>query len=261
MTTTYSFSRISSLNQCGAKHAWHYYDKWRPDEEGIEAFVGKLVHECVEAHHKGEVQDPDMWEMFRDLWAKRYDAKRIVAVREEHTAQDRYQYGLKCIGNYLATAVLTPTMKLIGIEEKIVQPILASKIVGIIDRWVETPGGLEIHDFKSGKKPKRKWFEENHQLPLYAELARRHRGLPEDVEIPVVRYYLGFGKTETIKTDQARRNEAWSWAERGVTKDLEFEPRFKETRDAETDMSPLCGWCVYKTRGCPAWNTVKDSPL
>ena len=96
--TNYSYSRLRTLAQCEAKYAFQYYDKWYVDEEGIEAFVGKCVHEVVEADHKGEIGGAEPWTLFRDLWAERYDKKRIVDVKDLG-ANHWYQYGLNCVNN------------------------------------------------------------------------------------------------------------------------------------------------------------------
>src|SRR3954470_12037848 len=44
----YSNSRIETFEQCPRKYKLRYVDNIRTDREGVEAFVGKRVHETLE---------------------------------------------------------------------------------------------------------------------------------------------------------------------------------------------------------------------
>ena len=44
----FSNSRIETFEQCPRKYKFRYVDSIKTDTEGIEAFVGKRVHETLE---------------------------------------------------------------------------------------------------------------------------------------------------------------------------------------------------------------------
>ncbi len=46
--TVFSYTRLSAFDQCQHKYVQRYCRKFVPKYEGIEAFVGKRVHEVVE---------------------------------------------------------------------------------------------------------------------------------------------------------------------------------------------------------------------
>ena len=48
MSTVYSHSRLSSFEQCKQKFQFRYLLEIPEESEGVEAFVGKRVHEILE---------------------------------------------------------------------------------------------------------------------------------------------------------------------------------------------------------------------
>ena len=47
----FSHSAISTFEQCHRKYAFQYVERIRVETEGIEAFLGKRVHESLEKLH------------------------------------------------------------------------------------------------------------------------------------------------------------------------------------------------------------------
>ena len=51
-SSKYSYSKINLFNSCSLKYKFLYIDKNYKKEEGIEAFLGKLIHETLEWIYK-----------------------------------------------------------------------------------------------------------------------------------------------------------------------------------------------------------------
>ena len=47
----FSHSTISTFEQCPRKYAFQYVERIRVETEGVEAFLGKRVHESLEKLH------------------------------------------------------------------------------------------------------------------------------------------------------------------------------------------------------------------
>ena len=250
----YSYSRLSAVLKCEAQYAWRYIDKYYPKVQGIEAFVGTICHEVIEADHKQRLQGTEPWDLFSKLWDQKSAGQQLNDVRNRGQ-QYWKDYGLNCINHYLQMG--RPLDEVMGIEMRFEQPIgvQGDTLMGFADRVVMShpPTGIVIEDFKTGKKPDKKYFLNDHQLPIYAELARRHYGFPEETNIEVARLYLATGTRASYMTDQGRRNEAWTWAQQGITKDKTLRVQFAIDRDVEFDDGPLCGWCSYKPI-CPMFS-------
>lgn len=247
----YSYSRLSAVNQCGLKYAWRYFDSWFPARAGIEAFVGSVVHKVVEADHEKPLNGTEPWDMFSRIWEKDSAGKDLIDVRQRGVEYWK-DYGSKCVSNYIQMG--RPEYDVLGIEMRFTKPIGShgDTLLGIADRvlMVDPPNGIRIEDMKTGKKPANKYFLSDHQLPLYAELARLTYGFPESTEIYVERLYLATGTKSGYATDQKRRDAAWTWALQGIEKDRDLRAQFDVDRSVEPDDGPLCGWCDYKPH-CP----------
>ena len=267
-TPVFSFSRLKTLDQCEFQYARRYGDRSYSARESIEAFVGKTVHSIIEADH-GPLQKTDL-DLISAV-AERFD--------REHSSENHYDvkakglshwrsHALTCFQNYLRIGRVREGWRLHAIEKKLAMPLSLTpmcSIMGILDRAIarEPQAGdlyapYEIHDFKTGRKQPERYFLEDHQLPLYSALLVHALNLPEDSVMRCSRIYLGEGQIASIMVDRARREEALAWARDRARRALEFERRYAETRMAETTVTPLCGWCVYRA-GCPAHQAAPSS--
>ena len=67
----YSFSKINTFQTCPQKYKINYIDKVRIPDEGIEAFMGKRVHEVLEwLYNKDNQEKPHIT---FDLLCQNYD--------------------------------------------------------------------------------------------------------------------------------------------------------------------------------------------
>ncbi len=262
--TTYSHTRLSSFEKCRHSYASRYVLKDYPFKRtSIEALVGKLVHSVIEDLHRGFVQLSKIaaWTKFGELWDEKYHPDLAADVRG-HGAQWWQDHGLRCLSNYLKSGQPPADCDVLAIENKYKAQLTlepATEIVGIVDRLIVGPDGYEIHDFKTGKKPARKWFERDHQLPLYAQLIETPFMIEPEESITVKRLYLATGEIEPYVVTRERRLEAWNWAQTTARKAHAFEEAFRAgDAEAAPNVSRLCDWCALKSAGCPAHTKVED---
>ncbi len=260
----YSHTRLSAYEKCRHSYASKYIFKDYPfKKNSIEALVGKIVHSVIEDLHKGFIQPLKIaaWTKFGELWGEKYRPELISDARNLGS-QWWQDHGLRCLSNYLKSGQPPSDCDVIAIERKYKAQLTMeppTEIVGIVDRLILGPEGYEIHDFKTGKKPDRRWFEKDNQLPLYAQLIETPFLIDPESPIVTKRLYLATGEIETYMVSRERRLEAWNWAQTTARKAHAFEQAFLAGEaEATPNVSRLCDWCALKNAGCPAHNQPKD---
>ena len=257
--TVFSYTRLSTFDKCQHQYAEHYLRHRKPlNHTTIEAFVGERVHAVIEALQIGSQTSnlPDIWKAYLKAWTQEYHAG-IVDVRQY--GHDYWRdYGQKCLTNYLDMGAVPEGWELVGAEYKLGLPLLEQPMVsfiGILDRLIRKDGEYVIQDFKTGKKPKRKYFDADHQLPAYSHLVVRNFGLDPEVKMRCERIYLAHAEVEELIVDESRRQEAWHWAQYTAMEAVLLEEEMRtQNRVPEAKKQPLCEWCAYrKGERCPIW--------
>jgi hypothetical protein len=259
-TEEFSFSKLKTFDQCKFQYAQRYIIREWPGGGGIEAFVGSRVHQVAEAIQKGEcpAKLAQAWQMFDAVWEAKYAPERYFDVRRRGEAW-WHDHGRRCLRHFLSTGLVEPGWEVLGLEYNMRLGLLddpPAKLRGILDRLVRCidTGQYEVHDFKTGRKPERRWFERDHQLPLYAQLVRGAYGLPPEIAITCKRYYLATGDVESYIVTGARSMEAWNWAMATAQMARDFVAEYAESHQARPEESPLCDWCSLKRTICPVFN-------
>jgi putative RecB family exonuclease len=248
----YSHSRISSFEDCPRKYAFRYIEKVPSDWEGIEAFVGKRVHEILERlyHHlRVHGRPPSLAQMltrFRLDWHAQWHPQ-VRIVRAENDMDHYVRHGEQCIGAYYRSQYPFDDGETVAIEENIqvsLDPAGVYRMRGIIDRVVRTrTGSYEVHDYKTGGYlPPLKRLATDRQLAIYQiGLQQTH---PDAQEVELVWHYLAFNKTLRVRRtedDLALLRQATMARIDEIEAASEFPPR----------PGPLCRWCEY-AEVCPA---------
>jgi putative RecB family exonuclease len=248
----FSHSSLSSFETCPKKYQLRYLLKVPVESEGIEAFVGKRVHEVMERLYafasRGLV--PSLARViarFRANWEEQYDAERLRIVREEMTPGDYRQAGERCLEN--AYRRLYPfDDETLGLEREIqfpLDPQGAYAFRGVIDRLVRArDGALEIHDYKTGRRvPPQVELDRDRQLALYEIGARAALG--EEGEVRLVWHYL-YPNVVRVSQRTPEQLAALRAETRGVI------DRIRAETEWEPREGPLCRWCEYRSV-CPAF--------
>jgi len=253
----YSNSRIETFEQCPRKYKFRYLEKIRTETEGIEAFVGKRVHETLEKLYRDLKMAKlatveDLLRFYESAWEKNWHGK-VTIVRAGITPGHYFSLGKQCLMDYYKRFHPFDQGKTLGLEERIEMKLKDGErtysVQGYIDRltWVPESETYEIHDYKTGGTvPTQEEADQDRQLALY-QLGIMQRW-PDAKHVKLIWHYLAADKDLV-----SSRTEAGLGAiEReviGAIHQIEEETRLGRW-DVRT--SRLCEWCEYKPI-CPAW--------
>jgi putative RecB family exonuclease len=257
--TQYSHSRLSSFENCPRQFAYRYVEKLPVEREGVEAFVGKRVHEILERlnHHVARYGRPpslrQVLERFRGDWKAAWH-ERIEVVRGDPSPGSWEERGARCLENYYRAHYPFSDGTSAGIEERLqfwLDDGGRYKLVGIVDRIVSHGAGrYEIHDYKTGARlPSQEQIDRERQLALYQIGLEQTYADVQEVEL--VWHYLVHGRTlrsrRTPEQLAALRREAIGLID-AIEAEREFAPR----------PGPLCRWCDFRAI-CPEGKPRSDA--
>ena len=252
MSQTYSHSRLATFEDCPKRFEYRYVLKIPTDTEGIEAFVGKRVHETLERLYKAvqREQVPSLEKViyrYHQLFEEGYDADRVRIVREGTSVEFYRQSGEHCLTTYYRRHYPFDGDETLGIEERVIFALDEKReyrFQGIVDRLVRARDGtIEIHDYKTSRRAStQKQVDADRQLALY-QIGFTER-FP-DQPIRLVWHYLQQDRklTSTRTPEQLRtlREDTMSVVDR-INTEFDFKPK----------RSALCDWCEYNDR-CPIY--------
>jgi putative RecB family exonuclease len=253
----YSNSRIETFEQCPRKYKFRYIDNIRTETEGIEAFVGKRVHETLEKLYRDLKMTKlhtleELLQFYESEWEKNWHGK-VNVVRQGITPGHYFELGKRCLVDYYKRYQPFNHGKTLGLEERIEMKLKEGdrsySIQGYIDRltWDPESETYEIHDYKTGANlPTQEDADEDRQLALY-QLGIKQRW-PDAKNIKLVWHYLAMDKEIVSFRTEGDLNTL----EREVIEAIrQIEEEAKLGR-WEVRVTRLCEWCEYKSI-CPAW--------
>jgi putative RecB family exonuclease len=260
MPTTYSHSRLSSFENCKKQFHFRYVLQLPVETEGIEAFVGKRVHEVLERLYKfvGNGMVPSVEKVvarYHVFWDEHYDADRIRIVRTGTPVSEYRSLGERCLRNYYRRNYPFDRDETLGIEEKVnfdLDEAGEYPMVGFIDRVVRArDGAIEIHDYKTGRwVPPQKNLDKDRQLALYQIGMANTYGADQPMRL--VWHYVQHDKVCTSSRTPAQlvklKKDTISLIDR-IGEETEFAPK----------KINLCSWCEYKPI-CPLWEEAAEAP-
>jgi len=260
MTTLYSHSRLSSYENCKKKFHFRYVLELPAESEGVEAFVGKRVHEVLERLYLfvEREQLPSLErviERYYALFDEHYDPERIRIVKAGLDRAHYRELGADCLARFYRRHYPFDADQTLGLEQRVVFPLDPEErygIQGIIDRVVRArDGAIEVHDYKTGAYvPSQKALDADRQLALYQ--IGIERDLDEPAPIRLVWHYLAKGQIRT-----STRTPAQLEALRRET--LERIEQIEAETDWSATKNKLCNWCEYR-EACPAWGASQALP-
>ena len=273
----FSYSSLQSYLKCPAQFQFRYVKKIFKKEEGVEAFMGKRVHETIEYiyNHKKEnkiLSIDQILNYFFMIWQKKWHSKiaivnkRILPVDQERNIELWEKYA----AFYFRTGenCLTKFYKLnhpfnqneYSSEYKIDFLLDQDKnyrMKGVIDRLdCDINGNWFIHDYKTGKRVfKQSEADNDMQLGLY------QIGLQQKMKfinsVTLVWHFLQ-QRQENIMIYSTRTK---SDLNKLIIKIKNIIDEIKLQLDRNKVMKPrktyLCNWCYY-WKECPIQNT--DNP-
>ena len=253
----YSNSRIETFEQCPRKYKFRYIDNIRTESEGIEAFVGKRVHETLEKLYRDLKMAKlrtleELLQFYESEWEKNWHGK-VQVVREGITPGNYFELGKRCIADYYKRYHPFNQGRTLGLEERIELKLKdgdkAYTIQGYIDRltWDPDSETYEIHDYKTGSAvPTQEEADEDRQLALY-QLGIKQRW-PDAKKVKLIWHYLASDK-DIISS---RTDKDLATLEREVIEAIHHIEEEAKLGRWDVRVSRLCEWCEYKPI-CPAW--------
>jgi putative RecB family exonuclease len=256
----YSHSRLSSYENCKKKFEFRYILDVPQESEGVEAFVGKRVHEILERLYLfvAREQLPSLkrvLERYYAIFDEHYDVERIRIVKAGLDRNHYRELGAQCISIFYHRHYPFDADETLGLERRVVFPLDDEGrygIQGIIDRVVRAAdGSIEIQDYKTGAwVPNQKALDADRQLALYQIGVSAE--LEEPAPIRLVWHYLAKGQIRT-STRTPEQLDALRSETLGLVEKIEAETDWSATKNK------LCNWCEYRDV-CPAWGASETTP-
>ena len=128
MTELYSHSRLSTFETCKKKFQLRYVLDLPEDSEGVEAFVGKRVHEILERLYVfvGREQVPSLKkviERYRANFDEHYDPASIRIVRRGLDRDFYRGLGVRCIEEFYHRHYPFDADETLGLEKRVQDPL------------------------------------------------------------------------------------------------------------------------------------------
>jgi len=253
----YSYSRIGCFENCPRQYKFRYIEK--PDivkPEGVEAFMGKMVHETLEQCHKlamaGRVWSRDqLIADYETRWQEKIP-DTIQVVKKDMRVEDYRNIGRMALERYHDRYAPFDQETTIGLERRVNFNLDSAgryKMMGFIDRLTRNASGrLRIQDYKtSGTLPTQPEIDAEAQLALY-QIAIEEMW-PDNDGIELVWHFLQFDTTLTSRRSPEQLREL---REAYIAKIRKIETA-EELGNFPTNETSLCNWCEYYDL-CPAKN-------
>ena len=207
---TYSHSRLKTFEQCPRSFLWRYVWGVRPVVEGVEAFVGKRVHECLEDLYervaRGQEPPPlrELLDRYGERWRRAWSGS--VRIVRDRSMSHYFRLGVDCLEGYYRLHHPFQGGTTLAVEQSFRLDLNgAHQLRGIIDRVDLGPEGtLEVHDYKTGRRTASvRELQADQQVGFY-EIAVRHL-YPQHRRVRFVWHYL---QARTVRRVESRSPEA-----------------------------------------------------
>ena len=244
---SFSYSKLSTFKHCPQKYKLIYVDGIRKENESIEAFMGKIVHEVLEWLYCSEnlmipyITFDKICQVYDEKWIKRWHENIFIA--DKYNSTDYYySVGKRCLSNYYSLYGPTFNQKVEATELKLIFMIDKYEFRGIIDRVDQVePGKWIVHDYKTGKHPKtHKQAINDIQLALYQIAMEQNFSKVNDILLKF--HFLRMVNEVTIHHEREQLEKI----KRKVVKIIEkIVVALIDKNNFIPKETLLCNWCYY----------------
>ncbi|RKY01406.1 MAG: hypothetical protein DRP55_04335 [Spirochaetes bacterium] len=239
---TYSYSAISSYENCPLQFKFSYIDRIPPLRRSVEAFMGSRVHEALEKLYRDKLYEKtnsleEILEFYNDRWRRKMDERIFVA--KDYDIENYRKMGERYLTDYYNEYKPFDEGRTIALEKNVYFPLNEKYwIKGVIDRLTERDDIYEVHDYKTSLYlPSKKEMEDDCQLALYALAVDHLYGVKK---IELVWHFLAFNKEIRIRKDD------YEGIREEVIRRIEEIEEAKKRNDFPPRESPLCNYCGHQ---------------
>lgn len=250
----YSYSCLSTFEQCPLKYKFRYIDKIEPEiPEPIEAFLGSRVHETLEKLYQDLKNDKidtleELVFFYQTQWQQKWN-DAIVINNRNWNASHYQQMGISYITSYYNRHYPFDQTTTVDVEKHIIFNLDEDgnyKLQGYIDRLAsKDKESIQIHDYKTNSRlPTIQELINNKQLSLYALGIKKI--YPKVKDISLIWHFLKFDKELKIKKTEKE-------LEKVKKETIQLINKIEASNIFPANPSFLCKWCEYQTI-CPQWS-------
>ena len=252
-SNTFSYSQLNTFKTCPQQYRIIYIDGIRKEDESIEAFMGKRVHEVLEWLYNAENREKPyitfdrLCQKYDDQWVANWH-KNIHIADKRNSTDFYYTIGKRCLSNYYGRYGPTFDQMVEDMELKLQFKIGNYTFRGVIDRLDHTgPGKWIVHDYKTSKYQKSQQQAMNDiQLALYQIAVEQNFGQVNDISLTW--HFLRMGTEVTVLHTRDQLEKLQKKLIKMVDKIISY-------MDNENNFLPkesvLCNWC-YLWEECTA---------
>ena len=250
---TYSHSRISTFENCAYKYKLQYIDKAEPEiENTIEAFMGGIVHQCLEDLYKRKkfkqrVSKESLIKLYRDIWEKEYsDDIKVVKEDQGLTADNYKKMGEKFLSDYYDSYKPFEQLTILGVETQDMMTLKdGSRWHVRIDKFAcDDKGNYYVCDYKTNARMKdQEEADEDRQLAMYSFWVKDK--FKDAKSVKLVWHMLAFNK-EVVSERTPQQLEKLQDEVIAIIKKIE------SAKEYPTNVTPLCDYCGFKYM-CPSF--------
>ena len=271
MTLEYfSYSSLQSYQKCPAQFQFRYIEKIFKNDEGIEAFMGKRVHETIEYIYNQKnlglnLSIDKIIEYHHSLWENKWHG-RVAIVNRNILPVDRekniplwkkyaafyFRTGEKCLTKFYS--LNQPFDENVYANEYKMDFLIGNnsdyRIKGIVDRLdVDENGNWIIHDYKTGKRPyNQKEADQDMQLGLYQIGLEKTKKNINDVLL--VWHFLQQSKENILVYSRRSKSDLEKIIKKIISLIDEIRLKLIKNEKFVAKKSILCNWCYY-WQECP----------
>lgn len=211
---TFSFSRVTTFEQCARRYRYRYVDGVREAFQSIEAFMGQQVHAAVEwLFRQRDAGCPPRVDEAVRFYSAAFDAAyadargALKVIKQGMKVEDYRRSGAEMLADFHRARFEGDGFETIGLERHFVLEIDGGRrFQGFIDRLArDRSGTLHIIDYKTGGRPPLRFGgKDGDQLEAYAVAMFAETDADELV---LMLEYLRNGSTQTRRVRRADAEE------------------------------------------------------